>query len=167
MLRNPVSMKNLIWITLGALLVLTVLSNAVNPKAALADKRSGEIRITKNCSHFVGNAGDYCTITSSNVEEIPKGSQVFYTQAAMNPSTPEGGSIGFDSNAVVYVGYLDWALGRCTLDPSGNYGLCTFYDGIGALAGFHAHVNVTPFENTPTNVDYYWNGTYNFASDPE
>lgn len=40
-------------------------------------------------------------------------------------------------------------------------GICTFSDGIGALAGFHARVDVIPA--TADSVNYDWRGTYRFA----
>jgi hypothetical protein len=35
--------------------------------------RSGDIRVTKECSEYRGLAGDFCAITSSNLDEIPVG----------------------------------------------------------------------------------------------
>jgi hypothetical protein len=32
--------------------------------------RSGDLHVTKECSEYKGLAGDFCTITSSNLEEI-------------------------------------------------------------------------------------------------
>ena len=37
----------------------------------------------KECSAYKGLAGDICTITSSNLEEIEVGSKVVYAQAAV------------------------------------------------------------------------------------
>jgi hypothetical protein len=135
--------------------------------ASADSKREGELHVTKNCGNFTGLAGTYCTITSSNLPEIPVGSTVFYTQAAT--AAPESGGIALDSNAVLFVQFGDWAVGRCTLDSRqypGNYGLCTFSNGVGPLAGFTARVDVSPFQNTSTNVNYYWDGTYSFTPLP-
>ena len=85
-------------------------------------------------------------------------------------SSPESGAIALDSNVVLFVRFGDWATGRCTLDSReypGNYGLCTFSNGVGTLAGFTARIDVSPFQNTPTDVDYYWNGTYSFTPSPQ
>lgn len=156
-------------VLVAGIAALAVLLIARVPPVAASGGQSGPLVVTKNCSNFTGLAGTYCTVTSSNVPEIipPYISTVFYTQAAT--AAPESGSIAFDSNAVLFVGFGDWAVGRCTLDSRqypGNYGLCTFSDGVGRLAGFTARVNVSPFQNTPTNVDYYWNGTYSFTPLP-
>jgi len=137
------------------------------PSVAASNGGSGQLHVTKNCSNYTGLAGSYCTVMSSNLPEIPAGSTVFYTQAAT--AAPESGAIAFDSNAVLFVRFGDWATGRCTLDSRqypGNYGLCTFSNGVGALAGFTASVAVSPFQNTPSNVDYHWDGTYSFTPVP-
>jgi hypothetical protein len=164
MLRNSVSKRNLSLISLGLLLALAILSFAVKPKAALANeggKRSGNLFVTKECSNYTGLGGSYCTITSSTLPEIQVGSQVFYTQAAVDPTASQGGFISLDSNVVLYVGTGDWATGRCTLDLIGD-GVCTFSDGTGQLTGFHARVDVLP----TGGVDYSWNGTYSFSPEP-
>ena len=38
-----------------------------------ASPRSGELHVTKECGDYLGNAGDFCTITSSNVKAIEVG----------------------------------------------------------------------------------------------
>jgi len=156
----------------AAVLVAGVAALAVSlsvrvPSVAASNGGSGPLHVTKNCSNFTGLAGTYCTVTSSNLAEIPMGSTVFYTQATT--AAPESGSIALDSNVVLFIGFGDWAVGRCTLDSRqypGNYGLCTFSNGVGRLAGFTARVEVSPFQNTPINVDYYWDGTYSFTPEP-
>lgn len=44
--------------------------------------RSGDLHVTKECSEDKGLAGDFCTITSSNLEGIEVGSKVVYANAA-------------------------------------------------------------------------------------
>lgn len=127
-----------------------------------AEQRHGRVHIIKECSHYTGGAGSYCTIKSSNVAEVPAGSKVYYTQAAVDPATPQGTNISLDSNVVLFVANGDWAVGRCTLGPT-SYGLCTLSDGVGELAGFHARVAVAP----TGGPDYSWIGTYGFADDDE
>src|SRR5436305_2538484 len=41
-------------------------------------QRSGSLNVTKNCSAYHGLPGEYCTITSSSMQEIPVGSLVVY-----------------------------------------------------------------------------------------
>jgi hypothetical protein len=131
------------FITLTILLV---------PALASASGRSGNLRITKECSQYTGMAGSFCTITRSNLGAIPAGSQVFYDQAAGVPAGL------LDSNVVLDAGNGDRAFGRCSLDGVTNLGLCTFSDGTGKLAGFHARVDVSP-ASVPV---YHWRGSYYF-----
>jgi len=182
MLRNPVSKRSLISISLGllALAVLAAMILPLMPRLAHADERNGELHVTKDCSAYTNDAGTYCTIESSNLGELV-GAKVFYTQAVVGcdtgattypcplvpPATPEGAYLSLDSNAVVYVGTGDWVLGRCTLDSTGNSGLCTFSDGTGKFTGFHGRVAVS---YTPTATNPYlftWDGTYSFSRDHE
>jgi hypothetical protein len=177
MLRNSVSKRSVISISLGllALAALAAIILPLMPRAAQAEERDGELHVTKECSAWTLDNGAFCTITSSNLPEIAVGSKVLYAQAVVGCDnggttypctvplpTPEGGYISVDSSAVIYVGTGDWAVGRCTLDSTGNSGLCTFSDGIGRLTGFHARVAVSSTDG----LNYSWNGTYRFSSRP-
>ena len=180
MLRNSVSGRHVTlrrettvkYKSMATIFALVLVAGAVTLTLSLSQEttsvsassaRSGELHVTKECSAYTGAAGAYCTITGSNFPEIDAGSKVLYTQAAVDPTTPEGSSIGLDSSAVLYVGPGDWAVGRCTLDGTGNSGLCTFSDGIGRLTGFRARVVVSSTDG----VNYNWNGTYSFSPVPE
>jgi hypothetical protein len=119
---------------------------------------TGALHMTKECSAYTGAAGDYCTITSSNLAAIEAGSRVYYGQAA-------NFALGLvDSNVVLDTGNgKDRAVGRCTLDLVTGLGLCTFSDGTGQFTGFQARVNVSP----PTDgANWHWDGTYHFSSEP-
>jgi hypothetical protein len=118
------------------------------------DERHGA-HITKECSQYTGSAGSFCTITSSSVPFITAGALVVYDQAAGIPAGL------LDSNVVLDAGHGNRALGRCTLDLQTGLGLCTFSDGTGSLAGFHARFDVTPPRD---GVNWHWDGTYSFAS---
>ena len=102
----------------------------------------------------MGDAGEFCTITSSNGARIKVGSRVYYDQAL---GTPAG---LLDSNVVLDAGNGNRAVGRCTVDLATGLGLCTFSDGIGRLAGFEARVRVSPPED---GGDWRWDGTYRFS----
>jgi hypothetical protein len=173
MLRIPIPKRSTISISLG-LLMLAVLILPSMPRVVRADERSGELHVTKNCSAETNDNGSFCTIMSSNLPEIPVHSRVYYTQGLVGcdtgatlypcptlPPTPEGMDIVFDSNAVLYVGKGNWAVGRCTIDSTGNFGLCTFSDGTGPLAGFQARVDVS----SKDGINYEWKGTYSFNRD--
>src|SRR4249919_2799976 len=120
-----------------------------------ASAKKGDLHVTKECppSTYTGAAGDFCTITFSNVAEIEVGSKIFYDQAA---NTPTG---LLDSNIVLVVGTGDWAVGRCTLDLTTFLGVCALSDGTGPLAGFHARVDVS-YVGGPS---FAWDATYSFT----
>jgi hypothetical protein len=135
-------MKTIRILTLFALLLvagLVILIVPLGSGAVLASASSGgqkgKLHITKNCSGYTGQAGDFCTISSSNVRAIPVGSKVFYFE----PLVPSTGLL--DSNVVLDAGSGNRAVGRCTLDLVTNLALCTFSDGTGDLTGFHARIN--------------------------
>jgi len=127
------------------------LSTGVASVAASDEQRQRALHLTKECSAYTGQAGSFCTFTSSNIRAINIGSKVFYDQAA---GTPTG---LLDSNVVLDAGDGNRAVGRCTLDLSTNLGLCTFSDGTGQLTGFNARVEVD------CRSGCRWDGTYSFA----
>ena len=147
-----------------AALAATVISMSTGAAPATASNaQNGQLHVTKDCSHYTGAAGSNCTIQSSNLSVIPAGTRVFYDQAYGIPA-PNGSSAPgmLDSNIVLYAGFGNWAVGRCTLNVDGSTGICTFSDGVGPLAGFSARVNVS---YTPTKTDpalFSWDGTYSF-----
>jgi hypothetical protein len=143
-------MKFKVMTVLGAIALITGAATA-----SASSARSGELHIVKECSQNKGNAGDFCTITSSNVTEIQAGSKIFYDQAF---GIPEG---LLDSNIVLDASGGSRAVGRCTLDPATWTGLCTLSDGTGDLTGLSARVNVVC---TLGGSPCHWDGTYRFRS---
>jgi hypothetical protein len=141
---------------LGIAVLLVAAFAALTPTFGVAPvsaaARKGAIHVTKNCVGYVGAAGQFCTITSSNIAEITPGSQVFYQDAANSPAGM------LDTNVVLVAAPGHWAVGRCTLDLATFRGVCTFSDGNGQLAGFHARVNVSWLGGD----DFSWDGTYSF-----
>ena len=89
--------------------------------ALASSPRSGTLHVTKECSAFAGQAGGFCTITSSNVKAIPVGSKVIYKDAA--------GTSVLDTDVVLYTGPGDSASGHVVLDLSTGYGTVTFDGG--------------------------------------
>src|SRR5215208_955776 len=112
-----------------SVVVIMFTATAGVPAAAAPEKKRA-LRVTKECSQFHYLAGDYCTITSSNLDEIPVGTRITYDQAFGIPTGM------LDSNVVLDAGNGSWAVGRCTLVGATGRGLCTFSDGFGELAGF-------------------------------
>jgi len=115
---------------------------------------TGALHVTKECSQDKGAAGDFCTITSSNLAAITVGSKVFYDQAAGIPTGL------LDSNVVLDAGSGNRAVGRCTLDQTSHLGLCRFSDGTGQFTGFQARVDVD------CTSGCRWDGTYSFSPQP-
>ena len=139
---------------LGLLVGVTALAPGIISVSASL-RNSGSLKVEKECSEYQGQPGQFCTITSSDISEITPGSKVFYTQPAGIPAGV------LDSNVVLDAGDASRAIGRCTLDLATGLGLCTFSDGTGRLAGFHARIEVSPpkFEGD----DWHWRGTYEFS----
>ena len=117
-----------------------------------SSERNRRLHATKECSTYMGEAGDFCTITSSNLAAITVGSTITYDQAL---GIPEG---LLDSNVVLDAGNGDRAVGRCTLDLATSLGLCTFSDGTGHFRGFNARVEVDCSLGPQCRLD----GTYSF-----
>ena len=136
-----------------AALTLSQSTGAASESASSAKGR--RLHVTKECSEWKGAAGEFCTITSSNLAAIEVGSKVFYDQAAGIPAGL------LDSDVVLDAGTGNRAVGHCTLDLGTGLGLCTFSDGTGRFTGFHARVDVSP----PTDgVNWHWDGTYSYSA---
>lgn len=144
---------------LGLVLAVTVAGAfAVGSQARTAHHppRHGALNATKECSEYFGQAGEFCTITSSNLEAIPAGSRVFYLEAA--------GATGLDSDLVLYAGPGNTALGHVTLSLTTFTGEVDLAGGSGSFQDFRAHVLVTL--DTKTGL-WHWDGTYTFGRSPE
>ncbi len=67
-------------------LLLVAVAAGIVATAGSATPRSGALHVTKECSQNDGDAGDFCTITSSNINTIKPGSHVVYASAAGDPT---------------------------------------------------------------------------------
>jgi hypothetical protein len=135
---------------------LVTLALSLGPRAAsvaASSERHGTLHVTKECSQYDGTPGSFCTITSSNIDAIAVGSRVFYFQG------PIAWTGLLDSNVVLDAGNGNRAMGRCTLDLVTNIALCTFSDGTGELAGFHARV-----DGHGDYANFHWDGIYSFEA---
>ncbi len=131
-------------------------SPAASSLAATASfPRSGELHVTKECSTWAGQAGDVCTITSSNLDAIEVGSRVVYAKAA------DFVTFTLDSDVVLDVPGPgnNVAFGHCHLNLVTGIGLCTFSGGTGKFTHFDASVGVSP---PADGVNWHWDGTYSF-----
>jgi hypothetical protein len=151
-------------------LVLTLLAGFILSETALNrgaasvlafSERNRHFSGTKDCTTFTGAPGSYCSISDSNLAKIPIGSNLYYDQPTPTPLS-DGMSFLLDSNVALDAGNGNRAVGRCTLDFTTALGLCTFSDGTGELAGFHARINV---DCTAGPAACRLEGTYSFNSD--
>ncbi|HET9674174.1 MAG TPA: hypothetical protein VFP31_05130 [Gaiellaceae bacterium] len=113
--------------------------------------RSGTLHVEKECSEYTGEAGSFCTIASSNVDAIPPGSKVVYSEAA----TPEG---GLDTDIVVNTPNGDTVHGHVVLDGSTQTGTVTLAGGTGEFAELAADLVVAPL----AAPSYSWDGPYSY-----
>jgi hypothetical protein len=131
----------------------TLVASSDLSASAASSVRSGDLNATKECSEFHRRAGEWCTFTSSNLKEIPKGTRVIYLSAAgptslnteviLDPPGP--------GNNVVY--------GHVFLDFATLTGLVTFNGGTGKFTHFQGSVVVTHL----TGVNWAWNGGYSYS----
>jgi hypothetical protein len=146
-------------VLVAGIATLTLSMSAVPVSASSG--RNGALHVTKECSTYIGQDDGYCTVTHSNLPEIPAGAKFFYTQ----DQTANAAAAFLDTDVVLYAGPGNGAAGHCLLDWNTSIGVCTFSDGIRHFAGFSARVDVTPFP-PPDAVDYHWDGTFSFTPEP-
>ena len=131
----------------------TQIASADLSASAASSVRSGDLNATKECSEFHRRAGEWCTITSSNIKEIPVGTRVIYlsdagptaldTDVILDPPGP--------GNNVAY--------GHVFLSFATLTGQVTFNGGTGKFTHFQGSVVVTH----GVGVNWAWNGTYSYS----
>jgi hypothetical protein len=119
---------------------------------AVAASTPHPLHITKDCSQYTGQIPSYCTITASNLPAIPAGTRVWYYGPVISSSV-------ITSSSVVIKAGKNTATGYCQVDNRTGGGMCTFWKGTGALAGFHALVTVS----AESDVVFHWDGRYDFS----
>jgi hypothetical protein len=112
------------------------------------------LHITKNCKDYHGGAGEFCTITTSNLRLIKPGSRVIYKSAA--------GLTSLDSDIVLRTGHGNRAFGHVVLDFVTATGTVRLNGGTGRFRHFHARVAVS-YIGGPDGFDWAWDGTYHFS----
>jgi hypothetical protein len=134
----------------------SILMLAALAPAVAATPRSGDIHIVKECSEFQGQAGGFCTITSSNVPAIPADTRVIYLSALAAPYTVLDTDIVLDPPGPGN----NMAFGHVVLNLVSGTGLVTFSGGTGVFTWFHGSAPVSYLGG----VDWGWEGTYSFGS---
>ena len=128
-------------LVLGAIVAFA----AVAPVASASSGSS--LSLSKTCD----NLGT-CTVAASNAAALPVGTTETY-------SGPQFGDPVLSSRVVISSSYAGGgtATGVCVWPLRTATGICTFAQGTGSLAGFHARVTVSA---SPDFSLFYWNGTY-------
>ena len=125
-----------------------------HPSVSAESPRSGDLDVTKTCSEYTGAAGDFCTITASNLAAIPVGSRIVYTSAF------DGVLNRLDSDVVLHAGPANTAFGHCYVNGATGTGTCLFSGGTGKFTWFHAIVAVS---SNAGSDPWVWDGEYSFS----
>jgi hypothetical protein len=108
--------------------------------------------LDKTCDPDVG-----CTIVSSDINAIPVGTIVKYSQIGDGSTLQKNATFTVENGS---------ASGFCDFNHDGKplAAQCTFLSGTGALKGFHlvADVTLTGDGKDPASV-WHWDGTYWFG----
>ena len=115
--------------------------------------RSGAVNVTKECSEYTGQAGDICTITASNLRDLPAGTTITYASPLVWPN--------LDTDVVIDPPGPgnNQAFGHCTLSLETGIGTCTFSGGTGKFTHLQGSVAVSSLGG----ANFAWNGSYRYA----
>jgi hypothetical protein len=135
-------------------LVFAVVATGIVATAGSAAPRSGALHVTKECSQYNGQAGSFCTITSSSINAIKPGSRVVYSSAA-------DFTLGvLDSDLAIDGPGNNTAFGHVVLDLSTLTGTVTLSGGTGEFTHFQAGPITVA---CPAFPDCSWDGPYSFT----
>ena len=142
--------------TFGLLLAVVAAGSLVTASSARngvehSTPHSGRLHVKKECSQYTGKAGSFCTITSSNLENIAVGSKIVY-------ATPDPGN---DSDLTVYSNGAK-AFGHVIMDLTTGIGTVKFSGGTGSLKGFKAILVVRPIGDPAKTPNWRWDGNYSY-----
>jgi hypothetical protein len=128
------------------LVIGAIVAFAALAPVAMASSGSS-LSLAKTCDNL-----GVCTVVSSNAAALPVGTTETYYG-------PEFGDPVLSSRVVINSSYAGGgtATGDCSWPLRTATGICTFAQGTGSLAGFHARVTVSA--NSDFSV-FYWDGTY-------
>jgi hypothetical protein len=115
--------------------------------------RAGTFHALKNCEHYSGLAGGYCTLSGSTLKQIPDGTKVVYASA------PTPAALSSDVMLVLPSPGHSVAYGHVELNRVTRTGVATFSGGTGKFKHFSAHVAISFL--SPGN--WAWDGTYRFS----
>jgi hypothetical protein len=141
----------------AAVVLLALLVGSSAALAGSGSPRAGALHVTKECSEYQGQPGQFCTLTSSNIPWIRAGMRIVYVDAANFGTTPPM----LDTDVVLSAGQGSAAYGHVTLNIATAQGTIMFDGGTGAFRTFHGSANVT----VDAQGVWHWDGTYSFSSD--
>ena len=139
---------------LTIVLAVAVAGGVVATASAAATKRSGDLHVTKDCPDYHGLAGEFCTITSSNIPAIKPGMRVFYASAG------DFFTLSLDSDLVLDGPGHNHVVGHVVLDLATFRGVVTLSGGTGRFAHFRAGPLAVA---CPAFPDCSWDGAYDFT----
>jgi hypothetical protein len=121
-----------LFLVAAAILTLGVFAPTVS-----ATSTSHPIHVVKDCSTNTGVAPTYCLIRASDLLALPVGSKVWYLGPVLR------NSYFLSSNVRLAAVDGSTSTGYCIFEARSSVGLCTFWQGTGALTGFTAVLDVS------------------------
>ena len=127
--------------------------------AALSESfpRSGAFHVTKNCLEYNRLAGGFCTLTSSNLEQIEAGSKVIYATAADLTHGVLDSDVVLDAPGPGN----NMAFGHVHLALVAGVGTVTFPGGTGKFTHFSGSADISRVGD-PALRNWAWDGSYSF-----
>jgi len=116
-----------------AMLALVALGLTLAVPALAAAPRNGILHLTKECSQYTGEAGSFCTITSSNLNAFPVGTK----DVAVDAAAADG---SLDTDLVFQTRGENAAFGHLVICGPCEVGTVTFDGGTGQFKKFHANL---------------------------
>jgi hypothetical protein len=141
--------------SMALVLAIAAVGIVATAGSATATPRSGALHVTKDCSQYHFQAGDFCTITTSNINAIQPGSKIVY-------ASPANFLLGvLDSDLRIEGPGSNTAFGHVLLDLSNLTGTVTLSGGTGVFTHFHA--GPIAVNCTTTFPTCSWDGLYSFG----
>jgi hypothetical protein len=135
----------------------STVQNAADDNGGGSIPRSGALHATKGCYQYTRLAGSFCTITSSNLKEIPAGTKVVYVEAS--------GATVLDTDIILQPPGegSSVAFGHVVLDLVGRHGQVTLSGGTGRFKRIQANADISWLGGR----NWAWDGTYSFSGNAD
>jgi len=138
----------------AAAIILAVSGCTAASPAADAHKA---FQLDKTCVAIGGGGAIACTIVSSDLDAIPAGTLISYTDVGVGSTMQKNATFTTAKGS---------ASGFCDFNHDGKplAAQCTFLSGTGALKGFHLVADVTVTDKNSPDAVWHWAGTYWFGN---